>query len=102
MIVSVTSPSLEKHKASYDWFVYILECKDSSLYTGITNSLENRIKAHNSGKGAKYTRARGPVVLRYYERVRDKSTAAKRECAIKKLSHQQKLNLISTIKKRLF
>lgn len=94
MIISLTEPSLNKCEKS-EWFVYIVECRDKSLYTGITNNLENRIKTHNDGKGAKYTRARRPVVLKYYETVSDKSSASRREIALKKLSRIQKIKLIS-------
>ena len=77
------------------WFVYILECNDSTLYTGITNDLENRLHQHNHGQAAaKYTRARRPVKLVYSENYPDKSQALKREHAIKKLSRVEKLNLI--------
>ena len=94
MIISVTEPSARNHQKK-QWFVYIIECCDNSLYTGITNNLENRIKTHNEGKGAKYTRARRPVTLRYYESASDKSSASKREIAIKKLSRSQKIKLIN-------
>lgn len=76
------------------WVVYILECADGTLYTGITDNLEKRLKAHNSGKGAKYTRGRGPVVLRYREEMPDKSSALRRELEIKRLSRQEKWSLI--------
>lgn len=76
------------------WAVYILECKDGTLYTGITDDLERRIKAHNEGKGAKYTRGRGPVRLRYREDCESHSAALRRELAVKRLSRQEKLALI--------
>lgn len=76
------------------WTVYILECGDGTLYTGITDDLERRLKAHAEGKGAKYTRGRAPLNLRYRETVPDKSTALKRELAIKRLSRREKLGLI--------
>jgi putative endonuclease len=76
------------------WVLYILECKDGTLYTGITDDLERRIKAHNSGKGAKYTRGRGPLILRYQEPCPDKSSALPREREIKALSRKAKLELI--------
>lgn len=75
-------------------FVYIVECRDNSLYTGWTTHLEQRIKAHNDGKGAKYTKSRSPVVLRYFEEFDDKGTALKRECEIKKMKRTDKLLLI--------
>lgn len=77
------------------WYVYVLECSDSSLYTGITNDLERRIKQHNKGKGAKYTKPRLPVVLKYFKTVENKSEAAKEEYRIKHLSRAEKLILIT-------
>ena len=76
-------------------YVYILKCCDESLYTGWTNNLEKRFKAHSMGKGAKYTRAKLPVELVYYEEYEDKIEAQKREYAIKKLSREEKLFLIN-------
>lgn len=76
------------------YFTYILKCNDGSLYTGYTVNLEKRLASHNSGKGAKYTRARRPVELIYYEEFDTKSEALKREAAIKKLSPSQKKSLI--------
>lgn len=64
-------------------YIYIVQCKDASLYTGYTNNLAARIAKHNEGKGAKYTKSRRPVQLRYYETFETKSAALKRECAIK-------------------
>ena len=78
------------------WVLYILECKDGSLYTGITDHLERRIAAHRAGKGAKYTRGRGPLELVYHEEVASHSEALKREIAIKRLARQEKLQLISS------
>ena len=76
-------------------YVYMLRCKDGSLYTGWTNDLAHRLDMHREGKGAKYTRGRGPLDLVYSEELGDKETAMKREAAIKKLTRQQKLLLIS-------
>ena len=75
------------------WFVYILRCSDDTLYTGITNNLERRIEQHNKGKGAKYTRGRGPVALVKSFEVDSKSEALKLEFKIKKLSKEEKLKL---------
>lgn len=75
-------------------YVYILECSDHSYYTGYTNDLKRRIDTHNKGKGAKYTQARRPVKLIYYEHFRDKSSALKREYAIKQLTRKTKEELI--------
>lgn len=77
-------------------FVYMLRCKDGSLYTGWTNDLEHRLAMHNSGRGAKYTRGRGPLELVYSEELPDKEAALRRECAIKKLRREQKLVLLQT------
>lgn len=81
--------------APRQWVVYILECGDGTLYTGITNNLESRIVAHESGVGAKYTKGRSPLILRYQEICEDRSRASKREIEIKKLSKHEKLSLIS-------
>jgi putative endonuclease len=75
-------------------YVYILRCFDNTLYTGWTNNLEKRLKAHNSGKGAKYTKVRLPVELVYFEEYEDKIEAMKREYAIKHLTRKRKLSLI--------
>lgn len=75
-------------------YVYMLRCKDGTLYTGWTNNLEHRLAQHQQGKGAKYTRGRAPLELVYYEELADKESALKRECAIKKLTRQEKLQLI--------
>ena len=76
-------------------YTYILKCKDDSLYTGWTNDLKKRITSHNAGKGAKYTKARRPVELVYYEEFQTREEAMKREYAIKQLSRKEKeLSLI--------
>jgi len=75
------------------WIVYILECQDKTLYTGITNNLERRIQQHESGQGAKYTKGRGPFRVIYTEQVADKGLALSREHQIKQLSRDQKLTL---------
>lgn len=76
-------------------FVYIVKCNDGSLYTGWTTDVHKRVQVHNQKKGAKYTKPRTPVALVYYEQVEDKNHALQRECAIKKLTRQQKLALLS-------
>ena len=76
------------------WYIYILRCGDETLYTGSTDNVEKRFAAHAAGKGAKYTRGRGPLELVHTEELPDKSAALKREAAIKKLSRAEKLNLI--------
>ena len=75
-------------------YVYIIKCADGTLYTGWTNNLDERILAHNSGTGAKYTRGRLPVKLIYSESFSDKSSAMKRECEIKKMTKAKKEDLI--------
>ena len=75
------------------WQIYIIECQDGSLYTGITIDLEKRLAAHNAGKGAKYTTSRRPVQLVYREGAANRSEASKRENAIKKLNRNDKLAL---------
>jgi len=84
-----------KKQENSDWIVYILECKDKTLYTGITNNLEKRLQQHNHGQeGAKYTRVRRPVKCVYQEKQAGRSAATKREMAIKKLTRSAKLKLI--------
>lgn len=73
------------------WYLYVLRCGDGSLYTGITTDVEKRFAAHQSGKGAKYTRGRGPLELVYQESCGDHSDALKREYAFKRLNREQKL-----------
>ena len=75
-------------------YAYIVECADGTLYSGWTNDLEKRVAAHNAGQGAKYTRSRLPVKLRYYEEFEDKNEALRRECALKKMTRAQKRALI--------
>lgn len=75
------------------WFVYILCCSDNTLYTGITNNLERRIKQHNEGKGAKYTRGRAPVILIKSFQCNTKSDALKLEYKIKQMPREEKLRL---------
>lgn len=76
-------------------YVYLLECSDGTLYCGWTNDIEKRLKAHNSGKGAKYTRSRLPVRLVYLEEYESSVEAQKREYRIKRLSRNEKLSLIN-------
>jgi len=76
------------------WTVYMLRCQDGSLYTGITTDLDRRVKEHQSGKGARYTRARLPVELVWSEPAAHESAAKKREAAIKKFSRSQKESLL--------
>lgn len=76
-------------------YTYIVQCSDGSLYTGWTNNIEKRINDHNSGRGAKYTKSRLPVVLTYYEEFKTKEEAMRREWEIKQLDRKAKLELIS-------
>ena len=76
------------------WTVYILHCTDDTYYTGITNNLEQRLRQHGNGTGAKYFRGRKPTAVVYAESVKDRSEATRREAAIKKLSRAEKLRLI--------
>lgn len=79
------------------YYVYLVECKDATLYAGITTDLKRRVEEHNSDKlGARYTRARRPVTLVWSKKCKDRSTASKREAALKKLSRAQKLALINS------
>ena len=77
------------------WYLYILRCKDDTLYTGITTDVEKRLEAHRSGKGAKYTRGRAPLELVYRETCGSHSEALRRELEIKALPRQEKQQLIT-------
>lgn len=79
------------------WYVYLLRCSDNSLYCGVTNDLTKRLSAHNSGKGAKYTAPRRPVVLVYQESLETKGAALSREAAIKRLKKNEKEKLIKML-----
>jgi putative endonuclease len=81
---------MEKH----EHVVYILKCGDDSLYTGYTNDLDNRLKMHHEGKGAKYTRGRGPFQVMFMEKYPTKEAALKREYEIKRLTRKGKFQLI--------
>lgn len=76
------------------YYLYILRCGDSTLYTGIATDVDKRLAVHRSGKGAKYTRGRGPLEIVYREECGDKSAALKRELAVKALTREEKLALI--------
>lgn len=75
------------------WYVYVLRCGDGTLYTGVTDDVARRLERHRSGRGAKYTRGRGPLTLVYQEELPDKSAALRREYAIKRMSRADKLAL---------
>lgn len=78
------------------FYAYILECADGSLYSGWTTDIKKRLRAHNSGRGSKYTRSRLPVELWYFECFEKRGEAMRRECALKKLSRTEKLALKAT------
>jgi putative endonuclease len=84
------------HRGRVRWFVYVLRCGDGSLYTGVTNDLDKRVAAHRSGRGARYTRGRGPLTVVRVETRRNRSSAQKRESAIKRLDRSSKLALLDT------
>lgn len=79
-----------------DWYVYIIYCNDRSLYTGISNDVDRRIKQHAEGHGAKYFRGRKPLQLVYLESGHTRSTASQREAEIKSLSKEEKIKLIES------
>lgn len=81
-------------------YTYMVKCSDQSLYTGYTTNLERRVKTHNKGKGAKYTRSRLPVALVYYESYENKTLAMQREYEIKQLTRTKKLQLIEDFQER--
>ena len=81
------------------WYIYILRCGDGTLYTGITDDIPRRLAAHRAGKGAKYTRGRGPLELAYTEEAPDKSAALRREIEIKRLKRAEKEALIKEAQK---
>jgi putative endonuclease len=76
------------------WFVYILECRDGSFYTGVTNNLDRRQHQHNEGTASRYTRSRRPVTLRYQELCGSRSQALIRECSLRLLSRKEKEELV--------
>lgn len=90
---SLPHPSNNVLPQQKGFYVYLIRCADNSLYCGWTTDIRLRFYQHATGKGAKYTRAHRPLELYYYEIWADASTARKRECAIKKLSHQEKRQL---------
>lgn len=90
--------NLNEKSVVVEWFVYMVECSDGTIYTGITNDVKARILKHNSGKGAKYTRARRPVKLKAQWKYSSRSASAQAEYAFKKLSRVQKLKLINKYK----
>lgn len=83
------------------WLLYMLQCGDGTLYTGITDNLDRRLSAHQAGKGAKYTRGRGPLALVYREECTSHSQALRREIEIKKLSRREKLLLCAKAREKI-
>ncbi|MGH7273041.1 MAG: GIY-YIG nuclease family protein [Nitrospiria bacterium] len=83
-------PLLNSMKKDKPWYVYMVRCKDGTIYTGISNEVEDRINKHNSGQGAKYTASRSPVTLIFQEKHRDRVSAMKREIRIKTWSRGRK------------
>lgn len=79
------------------WFVYVVRCRDGTLYTGITRDVEARLAKHNEGRGARYTRGRGPVALFHQERKSSQAAALRREAAIKALPRERKLELAEEV-----
>jgi putative endonuclease len=77
------------------WWVYLLRCGDGSLYAGATNDLDRRVAAHAKGTGGRYTRSRLPVALVHAERARDRGSALRREAALKRLTREEKLELVA-------
>jgi len=87
----------DRQPAAGVWYVYMLRCADGCRYTGVATDVERRLLEHNTGKGARYTRGRAPVALVYREPCADRSKAARREHAIKRMSRGKKLGLLSTV-----
>jgi len=89
----ITLAELAESKQNF-WFVYILKCSDNTYYTGITNNIKRRIQQHETNKGAKYTKGRGPFSLVYQDKCKNRSEASQKEFAIKKLALDEKISLI--------
>ena len=87
---------MSKEKPKRGWYLYIIECRDGTLYTGITNDLDRRLAQHNRGTASRYTRSRVPVTLMHKERCLTKSSALKKEYAVKSLSRREKEKYIRT------
>lgn len=91
-VVKARAPAIPPEPA--EWGVYVVRCRDGSLYTGCTNRLRRRLADHDAGKGAAYTRGRGPVTLMYWEPVEGRGEALRREAALKRLSRADKLAVL--------
>jgi putative endonuclease len=88
------SPQKTTESRPVRWYLYLLECNDGTLYTGITNNLERRVQEHNNGTASRYTRSRLPVKLLYQERCKSRSSALKKEYGLKELSRKEKKEYI--------
>lgn len=95
--ISKTLPVNLYDKIDKIWYIYILECRDLSYYTGMTSDLVRRIKEHKMGNGARYTKCRLPVNLKYYEMYPSRSAALKREAQIKQYSRKKKKELVTCV-----
>lgn len=95
-----TDSGPKSYGADGPWFLYMVECRDGSLYTGITNDLARRLQQHNDGTAARYTRSRRPVRIRYQERCESRSAALVRECAVRLLAPKDKWALIEEYERR--
>lgn len=91
----MTDAVLKQSEPQKDWYVYLIRTRTNTLYCGITNNLERRFEQHQTGKGAKYLRGKGPLSLEWAQVVADKSTALKEEIRIKKLTKLQKEVIVS-------
>lgn len=93
------NPGTKSPPTDSPWLVYMVECRDGSLYTGITNDLARRLSQHNDGTAARYTRSRRPVQLRYHEVCENRAAALVRECAVRLLSPKEKWALVEAREK---
>ena len=94
-MVSEAEGRVEPESKGREWYVYIVECADGALYTGVTLDVHRRLAEHLSGQGSRYLNGKGPLVLRYQERCADQSSAFHREAQIKRWTRNKKLALIS-------
>src|SRR5690625_7815580 len=101
IIIHIQKKQRQLSMETNEHIVYILQCKDHSLYTGYTNNLKKRLQLHESGKGAKYTRGRGPFKVVFIEKHQTKAQALKREYAIKQLTRKEKEQLIQAYQKEV-
>ena len=101
-MVTPTNASRKRKKPGKQWYLYVLLCSDSTLYTGITNDLPRRLDQHNSGTASRYTRSRVPVQCVYKERCKGKSSALKKEYAFKQFTRNEKRAYINEPNKTIF